>query len=190
MHAKAMGKARAAFARAEQSLTALKESNDFPSIETHWEAFLDNASKVFTRLEQAANATSKGKAWWGSQVRQWKQDPLLLYIRQARDATNHSIQEVARVNPGYARPVDDPSPEELEHVHKEAQELGLPYAVLGGCEVVWPHVECVDVSNKGTMFPRPTSHLGGPTTTNTPADIGDLALLHLAKMIRETESFA
>jgi len=76
----------------------------------------------------------------------------------------------------------------LAHVHKEAQKVGLPYAILGGFEVVWPHVECLEVTNKGTTFPTPISHMGKPVTVTTPAGIGDLALAHLAKMIRDTES--
>jgi hypothetical protein len=85
-----MQKAQAAFARAQQNLADLKTSNDFPSIETHWEAFLDNANRVYTRFEQAANATPKGYSWWGTQVREWKKEELLRYIRQARDCTHHS----------------------------------------------------------------------------------------------------
>jgi hypothetical protein len=190
MNVKALQKARAALVRAQQNLASLKASNDFLSIETHWEAFLDNANKVFTRLEQAANATTKGKAWWGSQVYEWKKDSLLRYIRQARDATQHSIQETAQPNPGQATPIADASPEELAEVHKEAQKVGLPYAVLGGFEVVWPHIEVLDVVNKGVTFPRPIEHLGKPMTATTPAEIGDLTLVHLEKMIRETEAFA
>jgi hypothetical protein len=190
MNVKALQKARAAFARAQQDLAGLKASNDFPSIETHWETFLDNANKVFTRLEQAANDTTKGKAWWGSQVYEWKKDPLLRYIRQARDATQHSIQEVAQPNPGRATRITDASFEELAEVHREAQKVGLPYAVLGGFEVVWPHIEVLDVVNKGVTFPRPTEHLGKSVGATTPAEIGNLTLVHLEKMIRETESFA
>jgi hypothetical protein len=189
MHAKALQKARAAFARAQQNLASLKAANDFPSIETHWEAFLDNANKVYTRLEQAANATPKGMAWWGRQVHEWKRDPLLRYIRQARHATHHSVQEIAQTNPGRATSITDASPAELADVHREAQKLGKPYALLGGFEIVWPHIEVLDVVNKGVTFPRPTEHLGKPVTTTTPAGIGDLALVQLEKMIRETESF-
>jgi hypothetical protein len=153
------------------------------------ETFLDNANKVFTRLEQAANATTKGKAWWSSQVHEWKKDPLLQYVRQARDATNHSIQEIAQPNPGRATPITDASPEELAEMHKEAQKVGLPYALLGGFEVVWPHIEVLEVVNKGVIFPRPAEHLGKPMTATTPAGIGDLALVHLEKMIHKTGSF-
>jgi hypothetical protein len=167
----------------------LKDSNDFPSIETHWEAFLDNANKVFTRLEQAANTTRKGMAWWGTQVHEWKEDPFLRYIRQARDATHHSIQEIAQANPGRSTPITDASPEELADVHREAQKLGKPYALLGGFEVLCAHIEVLDVVNKGVTFPRPNEHLGKPVSTTTPAGIGDLALIHLERMIRETESF-
>jgi hypothetical protein len=77
----------------------------------------------------------------------------------------------------------------LEQVHEAARKVGKPYAILGGFEVVWPHVECLDVENKGVTFPRPTSHLGQPIKTTTPAGIGDLALAHLKNMVRKVASF-
>ena len=184
-----MQKARAAFAHAQRELADLKVSNDFPSIERHWLAFLDNANRVFTRLEQAANATPKGKNWWGIQVHEWKKDPLLRYVRQAKDSTHHSIQEIAATNPGRATPITDASPEEMAQVHEAAKKIGKPYAILGGFEVVFPHVEVLDVENKGVTFPRPTSHLGQPVTATTPAAIGDLTLVHLEKMIQQVELF-
>jgi hypothetical protein len=184
-----MQKARAAFTNAQKDLIDLKVSNDFPSIERHWSAFLDNVNRVFTRLEQAANVTQKGKNWWGSQVREWKNDPLLQYVRQAKDATHHSIQGVAKLNPGRATPITNPLPGELAQVHEAARKIGKPYAVLGGFEVVFPHVEVLDVENRGVTFPRPTSHLGIPVTDTTPAGIGDLVLMHLEKMIRQVELF-
>jgi hypothetical protein len=189
MNIKALQKARAAFARAQKSLLNLKQSNDFPTIEEHWEGFLDDANRVFTRLEQASKGSTKTQAWWGKHVHEWKKDPLLQYIRQARDATHHSIQEIAQPNPGRATPITDPSSEELAQVHKGAQKVGLPYTLLGGFEVVWPHIEVLDVVNRGMTFPRPTSHLGKPVAITTPAGIGDLALDYLGNMIREAESF-
>ncbi len=189
VHDKAMQKARTAFAHAQRQLADLRASNDFPSIERHWLAFLDNANRVFTRLEQAANATPKGKNWWGIQVHEWKKDQLLRYVRQAKDSTHHSIQEIAATNPGRATPITDASPEEMAQVHEAAKKIGKPYAILGGFEVVFPHVEVLDVVNKGVTFPRPTLHLGQPVTATTPSAIGDLTLVHLEKMIRQVELF-
>jgi hypothetical protein len=190
MHVKALRQANVAFDHAKHNLSDLKAANDFQTIERHWLAFLDNANRVFTRLEQAANATRKGKAWWGSQVHEWKTDPLLQYIRQARDVGHHTIQEVAQHHPGRATPITNASPEELAEVHQTVKRMGKPhYAVLGGFEVVWPHVECLNVVNRGVEFKRPKSHLGHPILATTPADIGDLTIIHLEKMIAKTASF-
>ena len=114
---------------------------------------------------------------------------MLQYLRQARDSTHHSIQEIAQTNLGRAVPITDPRPGELEEIHQAARRLGKPYAILGGFEVVFPHVEVLDVVNRGVTFPRPASHLGKPLMTTTPAGIGDLALAYLDKMIGEVESF-
>ena len=46
MHVKAMQKARAALARAEQNLASLKASNGFSAIEEHWEQLLEPIREV------------------------------------------------------------------------------------------------------------------------------------------------
>jgi hypothetical protein len=188
MHVKALAKARAALTHSQNNLADLKASNDFPSVERHWLAFLDNVNRVFTRLEQAANATPKGKNWWGTQVHEWRTDPLLRYVRAARDSTHHTIQEVAQTNPGRVTSIT-PSPQDLAEHDEAMSRFGRPYAMLGALTVVWPHVEVLDVVSRGTTFPRPTSHLGSPITATTPFEIGDLTLPHLEKMIREVELF-
>lgn len=191
MHVKALRQARVAFDHAKNSLNDLKAANDFDAIERHWLAFLDNANRVFTRLEQAANATPAGKTWWCSQVHEWKTDPLLFYVRQAKDASHHTIGGVAQSHPGLVRPITNASRQELEQVHAtaKAKHPGKPYAVLGGFEVIFPHVELLNVVNRGVEFKRPKSHLGKPIIATTPAAIGDLTLIHLDKMIVKTESF-
>jgi hypothetical protein len=49
MNAKALEKAHSQYQRAALSLASLKASNDFKSIEEHWENFLNAANKVFTK---------------------------------------------------------------------------------------------------------------------------------------------
>lgn len=65
----------------------------------------------------------------------------------------------------------------------------MPYVLLDGIEIVWPHVECLDVVSRGVTFRRPTSHLGKPVTITTPAEIGALALAHLQAMTQKADSF-
>lgn len=187
---KAMRQASVAFKHAHAALADLKASNDFDSIERHWLSFLDNANRVFTRLERAANATPKGKNWWGSQVHEWKKDELLQYVRQARDCTHHTIQEVAQQHPGRTTPITNATPQELEAVEEAARKMNKShYTILGGFEIVFPHVEVLNIVNKGAKFKRPKMHLGKSIIATTPAEIGDLALIHLEKMIRQVESF-
>ena len=97
MHVKAMQKARAALARAEQNLASLKASNGFSAIEEHWEQLLDNSNKVFTRLEQAANTTIKGKTYWGKASATMEGRSIVAVSSTGtRNSTHHSIQEIAQ----------------------------------------------------------------------------------------------
>jgi hypothetical protein len=188
MHEKAPRKARAAYTRAAQHLTDLKGSNDFQGIEEHWEGFLNEANKVFTRLEHGSKALPSNAAWWGKHAREWKTDPLLQYIRGARDATEHSIQEIAASDPGRFTQIEPTAAELAEHTER-MDKAGKPWANLGLYEVVLPHVRVIEVINRRRQisYHPPTTHLGKPHADLTPAAIGDAALAYLEKMIDEAE---
>jgi hypothetical protein len=189
MNATALRKARSALGRAKKELADLIASNDFDTLERHWERLLDEANKVFTRLEQASKASKTGMDWWGMHVHEWRVDPLLSYVRAARDASQHTIQEIAREHKVSARQVT-PTPEETEAAHRTAQKVGKPYALLGLIEVTPAHAEVLEVTNRKRPYPSPASHLGMPVTNNTPGAIGELALSYLERMMKEAESLA
>jgi hypothetical protein len=189
MNAAALRKARSALGRARQELRDLIVSNDFNTLEKHWERLLDEANKVFTRLEQASKASKAGMEWWGKHVHQWRVDQLLSYIRAARDVSQHSIQEIAREHNVSARQVA-PTPEETEAAHRAFQKVGKPYALLGLIEVTPAHAAVLEITNRKKVYPPPASHLGVPVTNNTPGAIGELALSYLEQMMKEAESLA
>jgi hypothetical protein len=189
MNANALRKARSALSRARQALTELKASQDFITLEGHWERFLDEANKVFTRLEQASKASSKAKAWWRKHVDAWKTDPLLQYLRAARHVSEHPIQETAKEHQMTAKQVI-PTPEETQAAHRAAQEVGKPYALLGLIEVIPAHATILEITNRGITYPPPNSHLGKPFINITPASIGELALSYLESMMKEADELA
>jgi hypothetical protein len=168
-------------------LAALKASNDFEALEEHWERFLSEANRVSAKLKQAFNKGPQ-KDWWDKHAEVMKTDPLLRYVKEARNAAEHSLQEIASEHKGSARQVT-PTPEETQAAHQAAQKVGMPYALLGLIEVILPHAKVIEITKREGTFQPPKSHLGNPITDITPAAIGDLALAYFELMMKEAEQF-
>jgi hypothetical protein len=189
MNQNAVNAARVQLGRATQSLTELKGSNDFATIETHWAAFLVAMTRVFTKLEQGSKTSYKSNAWWGRRVHEKKTDPLLRYLLHARNADEHTLQQITEFNPGRAH-VGQPTAQEIADLHHQLEHETRPHAVLGLAEVVFPHVVLKEVVDKGVRFSPPQSHLDVPLTNTSPAHVGDLALAYLEAMIKEAAELA
>ena len=170
----------------------MKASNDFSAVERHWTAFLVSAGRVFTKLEQGAKTNGKSSAWFGRKINERRTDPLLCYLWHARNADEHTLENVTKLNPGYVKVTQahEIDPKEQQAMHAHFEKDGRPYAILGIVEGVWPHPELMEVMDRGKHYMPPTTHLGQKLAETSPAHIGDLALAYLSAMLAEAEHLA
>jgi len=186
MDNKAVSAAHKEFQQAAESLESLKASVDFASAEKHWVAFLGSAHRLFTKLEAGSKTSFKSKAWWGTQVRAWKEDSLLRYVRHARNVNDHTLQEIAQ-EVGSSTKWVQPTPEETANLSQAMNERNTAFAPIGMIEVVWAHVRVIEIIDRGTRYPPPWMHLGRPVFNITPANIGGLALEYMRSMLERAE---
>ncbi len=167
-HALAM--ARVEFDRAFQSMTDLASADHFAEIERHWSAFLVAAGRVYTKLEQGSKANSKCSAWWGRKLHERRSEELLAYIWHARNADEHGLSKVTQKHPGSFNLTKPPD--------------GRGY---GEVEVVYPHIQLVDVVDRGVRFPVPQTSRGQQINNPHPNNVGLLALMELEVLLKEAE---
>jgi hypothetical protein len=187
MEKRAVEQARIQFDHASKALADLKGSNDFAAIERHWTEFLGAAGRVFNKLEQGAKVSGESRAWFGRKHGQRRSDPLLRYVWHARNVNEHSLEQVAELNPGHAKVVE-PTKRDLAALAEWEKTETRPHAVLGLVEAVFSHVALKSVTDRAVPFPPPDTHLGAKVEHKTPAHVGDLELAYLAAMIAEAES--
>jgi hypothetical protein len=178
MDKKAVDAARVEFNRATDSIDALGASNSFEEIQTHWTAFLTAAGRVFTKLEQGSKAKSAN--WFGTKIHQRRTDPLLCYIWHARNADEHTLQQITQQHPGSIVGVT-PTPQEVENFHRTMQQQPLPYKALAVLEVTVPHIRMLDVMDRGTRY-------SPPANIPVPYNAGMLALSMLSAILTEAEA--
>ena len=187
MDKKAINAARIEYTRAAESLEVVATTNDFPTLEKDWASLLVSAGRVFTKLEQGAKVSSKSKSWWIKQLHQRQTDPLLRYLWQARNADEHTLQQINQLQPASAKVVE-PKQEDAAALERAMEKETRPWVPLGLVEWAPEHVALLRVTNRGVRYDPPKEHVGKPITNSSPAHIGGLALTYLEAMLKEAES--
>lgn len=96
-------------ARAQVALTDLKAADNFRDAERAWTDFLLAANTFFAKLEQGAKSNGRSNAWFGRKVKQRKDDPVLRYLKAARNSDEHGIERVTeRADAGWEHALSEP----------------------------------------------------------------------------------
>lgn len=83
---------------------SLKAAENFEVFEEEWRHFLNCIEKVWDKVERSCQHVKNSfQPWQGKYANLRRKDMLLRYLKQARDADNHSIQEVAEIKPVHRR---------------------------------------------------------------------------------------
>ena len=157
--------------------------------ESAWLDFLLHHGTVYSKLEQAAKATSKGYAWFNKKKKERKDDPLLSYLHHARNAGEHTIIETASkaefsVTGTLAHPDGT--------LELAFDNNGKPYAVGKGMNNVMVHrneIMLCAAKDRGQYYQAPREHLGQAIEGQTAREVAALALEHAVRMIAEAETF-
>ena len=182
--------AKAELRSADRSLSNMKAAPNFEIFEEEWRDFLNCIEKVWNKTERGCQSfRDKFQPWQGQFSRERKKDALLKYVKQARDADNHSIQEVAEVKPG-SRTIDFVNPkggyiESMKIVNGNILEFkGDPIVVQDHP----PTVVALKVKNNGNWYNPPREHKGVQLKTQHPVEIAELAINYYRNLVTEAEA--
>jgi hypothetical protein len=92
MKPEAIRKARARLQRAQEAYDCLILPGTEETFEANWTDFLIASHTVYTSLEQGAKDNATSRQWFGSKKRERREDPLLQYVHQARNADEHGLE--------------------------------------------------------------------------------------------------
>jgi hypothetical protein len=175
MDKKAVEAARKEYDRAAECVSIIRTLPDFLAIQSAWKSFL---TSVFTKLDRGSKSPKKSYVWFGHKVCQRRKDALLRYLFHARNADEHTIEEITE-------------PDEITITIAEpnerivaARERGL-YPILLTTEIVFKNLRLIDVVDKGDRYEVPNDHLGAPIKDPIPAVVAWLGLVYLNSMLDE-----
>lgn len=182
MDKKAVEAARKEYDRTAEYVSIITTSPDFLAIRSAWKAFLTSHHRVFTKLELGSKSAKKSYAWWGHKVCQRRKDALLRYLFHARNADEHTIEEITGQHETRTM-ITEPNPRIVATMERGYGRPNEP--ILQTSEVVLKNLRLTDIFDKGDRYEVPKDHLGAPIMDPIPATVAGLGLVYLNSMLKE-----
>jgi hypothetical protein len=197
----AVDAARECLDRAKAELVAMQKADSFKKMEEGWSNFLTMANRVYVKLEQGAKVSGPSKGWFGLKRHERKVDPLLKYIKNARDVDEHGLQRITDRQDGgvgvkFPTATND-APVRVKsgsigggQISFELEDPNTPVVI----EIVPSAVKLVEVINHGDRYQPPEEHMGQPISRihpvahPHPVAVASLTVSHLEALIDEAES--
>lgn len=171
---------------AEQAIMRMKQSKSIEEYESEWRTFLFALEKIWIKTERSCQGfRSKFELWQSQYKKERKKDMLLKYLKQARDADNHSIQEMKPENQSmrFLRKGTNYIKSMVMRGGKLLHYEGDPIKI----SIKKPHPVAVRIKNSGKWYNPPTSHNGKRIETPHPTLLAELGLSWYKSFVVETE---
>ena len=146
-----------------------KENKDLLiDFESNWIDFLNNLEKIWKKSELECNNISNFQPWQGSFKKERRRDPLLKYLKNARDADQHSIQPIT-IEKDYEINIISP---------KEGQTFGFGEKIEIKTEIKEPRIETKAFKNRGVIYEPPLKHLNNKIKNpKDPIELAELGII-------------
>lgn len=169
--------ARAEIYTAEQALQSMKLAKSFNEFERIWKIYLNCIEKCWLKVEGICQPIRNNfEPWQGKFLNLRKKDMLLKYLKNARDADQHTIQEVVE-------PITElRSIYALHNTHIKSLRIdgGNITEYVGSKPLFTTNtlagVKLLRIKNRSDWYSPPTQHLGKCLEKNDPISIAQHGL--------------
>ncbi|WP_180396165.1 hypothetical protein [Klebsiella pneumoniae] len=172
--------ARKEIKAAKKCVANMEASQNLDDMEQLWRDCLNHIEKSFTKLLSATTPVKqKFSNIFSTQYQLRKTDKLLVYIKQARDSDNHSIQDISEKK-GPAIGINPKHDGDMLHIEKltfDSQGNILLSSHNAVVEFLPERINVIAVKNRGVEYNPPTSHVGKPFLTRNPVELAKSAII-------------
>lgn len=189
MESKAFERASAECAAAHRKLEEMKQAKDIHSLAAQWSEFLVLVQRVFTKMTIATKGDTDAKHWFLEILDIQQNDPLLKYIKTARDFDEHGIDRIVDKRPSRLDFKAKPGRTEvyIDHLSVRGNAITLGPEASKNLSIDFSPgaVELVDVRERGVSYRPPDTHLGKTIAAATPITVAELTCAFLARMLAD-----
>jgi hypothetical protein len=141
---------------AKDSLESMKKAENIKDFEKNWKNFLNYLEKVWKKAERECQSfRNKFEPWQSNFKNERKEDPLLQYLKNARDADEHTIEEFIEKSPQHI--LITSLPKEKSFIVHDSK---VTYEVTSGVQFYPEKIVATSFTNSGKLFYPPCTHLG------------------------------
>ena len=195
MDPKAIIQAGERLERARAALVALHSASSFEEADNAWTDLLTQTQTIYAKLEQGSKVSGKSSAWFGNVKTLQKRDPLLRYIKFARNSEEHGLDRSTVRDMGTSilgRPMafGERVPMQVALMDAETRQPAEPWR---DAAAVGPELKLITAYDRrfGDKCEPPQEHLGEPIKLRGTyaRDVADLALAYLETLFAEAAGF-
>lgn len=168
----------------------MKSAQSFQEFESEWKNCLNAVEKIWVKAERACqHVRNEFQPWQGRFARERKKDPLLRYLKHARNVDQHSIQECMtrkqaerRLGPAYGN---------TWHINHLEIRNGEVVSYRGDKPLLVTdlpnRIELLPVKDRTKWFNPPSMHKGQKLFWAAPVTIAELGLEYYRSFLVQVE---
>ncbi len=170
----------------------MSSSESLEAFEDHWKEFLRRLERSWSKAEAQFGSNERWSGWQGRFSRARKKDPLLSYLRHARNADEHTIAPITERKESQLL-IRAAGPEGRSHIKRIriGEDGMLMIEADGSLELSFQPYQSflLPVVNRGNSFPVPTRHLDSAIDPTNVLSIAKAGLEYYSNFLAEAEVF-
>jgi hypothetical protein len=171
---------------AERAIRGMQSARTMDDLRQAWQDFLHRIERVWIKAERGCQPVrNEFQPWQGSYALARRNDPLLAYLRHARNADEHTIQAIA----GVALDIDGaipPGGTVAIEVDRAAGRVRFGGQVRD-CTAGPPRYVLFPFKDSGVEYEPPPMHMGVPVSGDDPFTVAELGLKFYREFVAEAE---
>ena len=178
--------AKEAMAEARTCQANMSSARSFDDFGKHWRVWLRSVQRIWNKLEGACHSHPRFQTIKRDHTHLERQDPLLKYIKVARDVDEHSVREISTAS--VSQMIRGAVPGTL-HV-ESLRIVDGRITEYKGSPIIVHQVgvfALLSVENRGMRVDPPVQHKGIPITPPTPQQVASLAMIYFEELLARTE---
>ncbi len=186
---------RRELSNAQACLDRMIAAEELYDITLEWESFLGAIERVWQKTEYSSvqSQNSRYQPWRGKFVGERKKDPLLRYMKNARDAAHHTIEDYSPEITPASQSIGIGSSGGSVYIEKLHMSSGVITEYSGSHPLEYSYrpesIRAVRVKNKSKWYNVPQKHLGVKIDDDHPITLASLTLVYYMNFVKGCEDY-
>ena len=176
---------------AEKAIERMTKSDSIEDLEDEWKNYLNAIEKCWVKTERSCqHVRNKFQPWQGNFAKERKKDPLLKYIKHARNSDQHTIQEGMEKKDASSSMYVEGGPG-VAHIERLEIKNGKLVEYKGNKPLIIENlpnrVELLRVKDGSKTYNPPKSHKAIKLLWPAPVDVAVLGLEYYRDFVSQVE---